>query len=243
MSVSGIPQTGWNSSDGEWFERTGISEGPAEPDSAGLAAGTIPVYFPKGSLLFLEGQSATGVFLLRTGRAKESMSSNSGRTAIVRVLGPGVVLGLPAVLANSYHESTVETLEPCCADFLEKAVFLHMLKNSCRLGVVVASQLSRECREAYASVRRLALSGTTSGRLAQLVLRWAEFPLANLEQNAAKRRFRVILTQAEIGQLLGTTRETTSRTLQEFREKGWIATKGCVWTITNEVAIRDLAAL
>lgn len=118
-----------------------------------------------------------------------------------------------------------------------------MLQNSGRLGVVVASQLSRECREAYASVRRLALSGTTSGRLAQLVLLWAEFPLANLEQNAAKRRFLVNLTHVEIGQLMGTTRETTSRTLKEFREKGWIATKGCVWTITNENALRQMAAL
>jgi CRP-like cAMP-binding protein len=39
------------------------------------------------------------------------------------------------------------------------------------------------------------------------------------------------------------SRETTSRTLREFREKLWIITKGSVWTITNEDAIRHLAAL
>jgi CRP-like cAMP-binding protein len=42
---------------------------------------------------------------------------------------------------------------------------------------------------------------------------------------------------------MGTTRETISRTLREFREKQWITTNGSVWTITNEDAIRRVAAL
>jgi len=194
-------------------------------------------------MLFLEGQFATGIFILRTGRAKECLSSDSGRTAIVRVVGPGAILGISAVLTGAPHGSTVETMEPSRADFLGRAAFLHLLKSSGSLGQVVAIQLSRDCQEALASVRCLALSISASGRLARLVLRWAERPLAHHNQDAGKVRILVSLTHSEIGQLMGTTRETMSRTLQEFREKHWITTKGSVWTITNENALRQITAL
>jgi CRP/FNR family cyclic AMP-dependent transcriptional regulator len=170
-------------------------------------------FFYKGRVVLLEGQRATGVFLMRGGTAKESMVSSSGRIAIIRVVGPGVILGLSAALGGTPHESTVEALEPCHADFLEKTMFLHLLKTSSRLGKTVAGQLNRDCKDAYASVRRLGLSGSVSGKLARLILHWAESPMANDDKNAAKIRIRVILTREEIGQAMGTTRETTSRML------------------------------
>jgi CRP/FNR family transcriptional regulator len=230
-----------NSSNGEWIEGDGAR--PAKRNSIELEAGSLPVFFPKGGMFFLEGQSATGIFLLRFGRAKESMVSSSGRIAIVRVINPGVILGLSAVLTGAPHESTVEALEPSRADFLTKPLFLHLLKTSSWLGKVVASQLSRDCKEAYASVRCLGLSSSASERLARLVLHWAEHPLANQDKNAAKVRIRVVLTHEEIGQSMGTTRETMSRVLGEFQEKRWITVKGSVWTISNEGAMRHEAAL
>jgi len=51
----------------------------------------------------------------------------------------------------------------------------------------------------------------------------------------------VTLTQEEIGQSVGTTRETTARILAEFRQKKWIMTEGSVWTLTNTKALRELA--
>ncbi|MGB9123016.1 MAG: Crp/Fnr family transcriptional regulator [Candidatus Angelobacter sp.] len=215
----------------------------AKQDIMETEAGYLPVSFPKGGLLFLEGQSATGIFLLRLGTAKESMVSSTGRVAILRVVGPGVILGVAAVLTGTPHESTVETLEPCHADFLAKTLFLDLLKTSSHLGKTVASQLNRDCKDAYASVRCLGLSESVSGRLARLILHWAEYPMADEDKKAAKIRIRVILTREEIGQSMGTTRETVSRMLGEFQEKRWINMKGSVWTITNQDAIRHEAAL
>ena len=194
-------------------------------------------------MFFLEGQSAEGVFFLRRGTAKESMVSSTGRTAIIRVVGPGAILGVAAILTGTLHDSTVETLEPCHADFLAKTQFLDLLKTSSHLGKTVASQLNRDCKDAYASVRCLGLSGSVSGRLARLILRWAEYPIANDDKNAATIRIRVILTREEIGQSIGSTRETASRVLGEFQEKQWITMNGDVWTISNEGAMRHEAAL
>jgi CRP-like cAMP-binding protein len=242
MAVNGALQFPRNSSNGKWLEGGGADE-LAKRDGIELEAVSLPVFFPKGGMFFLEGQSAEGVFFLRRGTAKESMVSSTGRTAIIRVVGPGAILGVAAILTGTLHDSTVETLEPCHADFLAKTQFLDLLKTSSHLGKTVASQLNRDCKDAYASVRCLGLSGSVSGRLARLILHWAEYPMANEDKNAATIRIRVILTREEIGQSMGTTRETTSRILAEFQEKRWITMKGSVWTISNEGAMRHEAAL
>jgi CRP/FNR family transcriptional regulator, cyclic AMP receptor protein len=242
MPANGARQLRRTPPDGEWL----VGEAPkglAKPDSMAPEARYLPVFFPKGGMFFLEGQSATGVFFLRGGTAKESMVSSTGRIAIIRVVGPGVILGVAAVLTGTPHESTVETLEPCHADFLTKPLFLDLLKTSSHLGKTVAGQLNRDCKAAYAAVRCLGLSGSVSGRLARLILHWAEYPMPNEDKNGAKIRIRVILTREEIGQSMGTTRETASRILGEFQEKRWITMKGSVWTISNEGAMRHEAAL
>jgi CRP/FNR family transcriptional regulator len=220
-----------------------ISAGLAKRRTVKLAAGILPVFYPKGGIFFLEGQSATGVFLLRTGLAKESMVSNKGKTVIVRVVGPGTILGLSAVLTGVSHESTIETLEPVQADFFEKAPFLHLLKTSSQLSQMVSSQLIRNCKEAYASLRCLGVPGSVSERLARLLLHWAECPLPNQKQDTLGIRIRVTLTHEEIGQSVGSTRETVSRLLGELRKERWITTNGTTWTITNKDAIRRLAAV
>lgn len=217
--------------------------GLAIRDSTELAAVVLPVFYPKGGVFFMEGQSATGVFLLRSGRTKESMVSNKGKTAIVRVAGPGVILGLSAVLTHMPHESTAETLEPTQADFLRKAPFLQLLKTSAHLSQIVATQLSGNCKEAYAAIRCLGLSGSVAERLARLLLQWAERPIPNQNGDAATLRFRVTLTHEEVSQFVGSTRETISRILGGFRDKNWISMNGSIWTITNESAIRRLAAV
>jgi CRP/FNR family transcriptional regulator, cyclic AMP receptor protein len=242
MRFSRALQLRGNSFDADCFASE-ISTGLSRRDSVELTRGILPVFYPKGGMFFLEGQSATGVFLLRTGRAKESMVSNKGKTAIVRVVGPGEILGLSAVLTGAAHESTVETLEPTHCDFVRKRLFLHVLKTSGQLGQMVASQLTRNCTEAYAAIRCLGVSGSVPERLARLLLHWAECPLANENRDAVAVRIRVTLTREEIGQFVGTTRETTSRILGEFREKKWISMNGCIWTIADEGAVRRLAAV
>jgi CRP/FNR family transcriptional regulator, cyclic AMP receptor protein len=242
MRANGALQLRRTPPDGEWL--TGDApKGLAERDNMELEARSLPVFFNKGAVILLEGQFATGAFLLRGGTAKESMVSSTGRVAILRVVGSGVILGLAGVLTGTPHESTIEALEPCHADFLAKTLFLDLLKTSNHLGKTVAGQINRDCKDAYASVRCLGLSGSMSERLARLILRWAEYPMAAEDKKAAKIRIRVILTREEISQAMGTTRETVSRMLGEFQEKRWINMKGSVWTITNQDAIRHEAAL
>jgi CRP/FNR family transcriptional regulator len=222
---------------------SGLSGVLTKQDSLELAAGILPVFYRNGGLFFMEGQPARGVFLLRTGKVKETVVSNRGKTAIVRVVGPGDILGLSAVLVSGVYESSAETLEPAHADFMRKAPFLRGLSTSPQLAKMVATQLSRNCKEAYDSIRCFGLSASVSEKVARLLLHWAECPLANDNSDTVGIRIRVTFTHEEMAQFVGSTRETVSRALAEFRRRKWLSVRGSVWTIANEGEIRRMAAI
>lgn len=68
--------------------------------------------YPEGAALFVEGESPRGVLVLCKGRVKLSMNSSEGKTLILRIIGPGEVLGLHAAVSNTPYQATAETLEP-----------------------------------------------------------------------------------------------------------------------------------
>ena len=231
-----------NSIGGDWLAND-MASALTRKHAAELVAEILPIFSPRGAVLFSEGQMATGVFLLRYGCIKESMASETGKTAIVKVAGPGEILGLSAVLTGTPHGCTVETLESTCAHYVRKGVFLQLLKTSRELSRMVAGQLIRNCEQAYAGVRRLGVSSSVRERLARLLLQWVESPLANRKPGLVDPQVRVTMTHEEIGQCVGCSRETLTRVLGELRKKKWIATTGTVWTLTNEAEIRKLAAV
>jgi CRP/FNR family transcriptional regulator len=196
--------------------------------------------YPKGALLCLEGQPPRGAFVLCTGRAKLSTTSAEGKSIILRVADPGEVLGLTAVMANTPYEATVETLEPTQANFISQADFLRFLEKYPDVGMKVARQLTHNCQCAYEEIRSLGLSTSAPEKIAKLLLKWAEHPLTAPKKKAGEVAVRVTLTQEEIAQFVGTSRETVSRTLGDFKKKGWLRITGATWHIVNRAALEKM---
>src|ERR1700675_591452 len=73
--------------------------------------------FPKGAVLFVEGQSPRGVFMLCTGRVKLTTSSSEGKVLITRIAEGGELLGLGATVSGKPYMVTAETLNPCQINF------------------------------------------------------------------------------------------------------------------------------
>ena len=196
--------------------------------------------YPKGSLLCLEGQPPRGIFVLCTGRAKLSTTSSEGKSMILRIAEPGEVLGLTAVVSATPYEATVETLEPSQANFISQAEFLRFIQEHPDVGLRVARQLTHNCKCAYDEIRSLGLSNSVPEKLAKLILRWAEHPLELSSKKPNETALRVTLTQEEIAQFIGTSRETVSRVRTGFRKKGYLKVKGATWTIINRRALENL---
>jgi CRP/FNR family transcriptional regulator len=197
--------------------------------------------YPKGAMLCLEGQAARGIYLLCAGRAKLSTTSSEGKSIILRIAEPGEILGLTAAVSNTPYEATVETLEPSQANFISQADFMRFLQDYPDVSMKVTQQLTHNCKCAYSEIRSLGLSNSVPEKIAKLVLKWAEHPL----DSPARRKpheivFRVTLTQEEVAQLAGTSRETVSRVLSEFKKQGWLGIKGATWSILDKRALERL---
>jgi CRP/FNR family transcriptional regulator len=196
--------------------------------------------YPKGALLCLEGQPARGVFILCTGRAKLTTTSAEGKSIILRIAEPGEVLGLTAVVSNSPYEASIETLEPSQANFISQRDFVQFMQEYPDVGVKTVKQLTHNCKCAYGEIRSIGLSNSVPEKIARLVLAWADHPLNIPRKSPHEIPLRVTLTQEEIAQLVGTSRETVSRILSDFRRKGWLRVKGATWTILDKPALKNL---
>jgi CRP/FNR family transcriptional regulator len=196
--------------------------------------------YPKGAMLCLEGQPPRGVYVLCTGKAKLSTTSSEGKSMILRIAEPGEVLGLTAAVSGTPYEATVETLESSQTNFIAQSDFIKFLQEFPDVGLRVAKQLTHNCKCAYEEVRSLGLSNSVPEKLAKLILRWAERPVELAMKKPNATALRVTLTQEEIAQFVGTSRETVSRVLSSFRKKGWLRVKGATWTILNRGALEGL---
>ncbi|HWS18377.1 MAG TPA: Crp/Fnr family transcriptional regulator [Candidatus Elarobacter sp.] len=192
----------------------------------------------RGEALFVEGETPRYVFLICSGRIKLSVSSREGRTAILRIAGPGEILGISAAMSGSEHETTAEAVELCRVKAIRVSDFLQLLQKFPEASAEATSCLLREYRVVLNNVCRLALPNTVAGRLASLLLEWLESPRAAA---ADDRRFIVGLTQEEIASMTNTSRETVSRVLHQFQQDKLIRIKGASVTILQPHALELLA--
>ena len=197
----------------------------------------IPVALPGRAVLFNEHQRATGVFVVCEGQLKLSAMSREGRVMILRLAGPGDVLGLSAVLNNMPYEVTAETLEPTALKSIHRAEFMEFLQTHAEVGEKTSHVLAKEYREVFLDARRLALSGSASGRLAQLLLEWANTAACGKPE----LRFTMALTHEELANMAGTSRETVTRLLNQFERDHLITRRGSMMTILNPGSLGQFA--
>ena len=192
--------------------------------------------YPSGAVLFVEGQAPRGVYVICSGRVKLTTTSRDRKTLILRIAEPGEVLGLHATVSGRPYELTGETLQPCQLDFLRRDDFLRFLQNHADACLNAAQHLSQNCRSAYGMIRSLGLSHSVSEKLARLLLEWA----TDGDQTKEGIRIKVSLTHEEIAQLIGTSRETVTRVLSEFREKKFAQLRGSTLLILNKPGLERM---
>jgi len=192
--------------------------------------------YPKGAMLFIEGQLARGVFVLCSGKVKLSTTSREGKTIITKISEPGDVLGLNAVISNRPYEVTAEMMEPGQANFIPKDSLTLMLKDFPEASMRVAQQLSRNYYTAYEEIRTLGLAASPSEKFAKLLLSWS----TKTTQNDGSSQVKLTLTHEEIAEIIGTTRETVSRLFSEFKKKQLMQSRGATLVIRNRVALEKI---
>jgi CRP/FNR family transcriptional regulator, cyclic AMP receptor protein len=196
--------------------------------------------YPKGALLFVEGQVPRGIYVLCAGRAKLTASSSSGKTLIVRVAEPGEVLGLSASISGEPYHLSAETVEPCQADFVRQDDFLAFLRAYPEVCFRVVEMLSRSLHAASAQIRSFGKVNKAAERLSGLLLRWCR---EAGEETPEGIRLKIPFTHQEIAQMIGASRETVSRLLSELRRQKVISIKDSTLFILDSPALAARAGL
>ncbi len=203
-----------------------------------LEANSISMEYPRGAVMFREGDRCNAIFLLCSGRVKVSATSSEGRTMILRLAGSGSVLGMSAALSEEPYETTIETLEPCHVRVLRTSALRTMMRDFPQVAVAMARSLAKEYKAAFEEARRIALPASPAGRLACLFLDW----LAS-EKGARKgETITMNLTHDELASMTATTRETVTRTLSKFKKDGLIKTHGVALTVLQPGVLQQLSA-
>lgn len=195
--------------------------------------------YPKGAVLFVEGQSPRGIYVLCKGRVKLSICSTDGKTLILKVAEPGEVLGLSASVSGKAYELTAETLDPCQVNFVKREDFLRFLKEHGEACLRVAEQLSEKYNSACHEIRSLGLSHSAAEKLAKLLLDWST---KNGEAAKVEPRLKLALTHEEIAQMIGTSRETVTRLFADLKKRQIVQAKGSTLLIRNKAALKQIAS-
>jgi len=202
-----------------------------------FASMTFPSSYPAGMILFSEKDPAPGLYVILEGEVKLSMNSSDGRRLILRIAKKGEILGLASALSGKPCEMTAETLYPAKIAPVLRRDFMNFLSRHTEVYQAVTEELSRDYTMACEQLRTVGLAGSAPEKLARLLLEWSE----NGKTTECGVHFRFPLTHGEIGEFIGASRETVTRTLSVFKSRHLVAFNGSTLTIPNKSALENYA--
>lgn len=162
--------------------------------------------------------------IICSGSVKVTAASADGRLLLLRVAGPGDILGLSALREGTLYRVTSETLGPGPIKSIPRGDFVRFMETHADVSRATALAIAREYNGVLLAARRLALHTSAAGKLASTLLDWAR--MDDLDNSPAHTNlpisFLMQLNHEELGCMAGLSRETVSRTLLRFRREGLV---------------------
>ncbi|MHB8341307.1 MAG: Crp/Fnr family transcriptional regulator [Mycobacteriales bacterium] len=194
---------------------------PAERSA--LAGRLVERAAARGELIFSEGDQGDTVYLILTGKIKIIRTALDGRENLLAVLGPGEVFGELSLFDPGPRTASARALEDTALAALSHANLDAWLRTEPQVGALLLKVLARRLRRTNDAMADLVFTDV-AGRVAKALLALADrFGTAG---NAADEGAGVFvdhgLTQEELAQLVGASRETVNKALADFVARGWI---------------------
>lgn len=169
----------------------------------------------KGTLLFRKGDAGPRLYAVCAGTVRISAPSEEGKDTIFRLIPAGEIFGEIAFLDGGERTADAVTVEDSELMMIERRDFLPLLQRYPELATRLIEILCQRLRRTSEQVEDVVFLGL-SDRLAKALLQ--------LSQNAATptARGRIRITQREISQMIGASRESANKQLREWQRKKWL---------------------
>ncbi len=178
--------------------------------------------YPTGSLIFGQDEHGTALFIIVSGRVKVSILGRSGREIVLCFLNPESFFGEMALLDGRPRSANVMTTEPSTLAILDREAFLRCIQKRPEIAINVLAELSKRLRKADEIISNLALLDVY-GRVARALIDLAEEEGQRTQGGIVISR---MPSQKDLASLVCTSRETVSRVLTEFKQRGLLSTRG-----------------
>lgn len=192
------------------------------------------ILYEAGSTAFHEGERCHSVFIVDSGRVKLVTGSRTGRTLLLRLAGDGQLLAAADAVAGVPYSYSAVAVEPAVMSSIPRETFLRLVASYPELALRLTKSLSEEYGFARQETRFLGFGETSAARLAHLLIDWATDDGTETHQPTPLPPY---VTHTDLAQAIGSTRETVTRILSDFRHRGVIARNG------ESIVIRDVAEL
>jgi CRP-like cAMP-binding protein len=163
--------------------------------------------YPRGSMVLAQGDSGESLYLIAAGQVKVVLIHEDGREVILSVLGEGAFFGEMALLDQEPRSAPVVAMTDSMLLQLRREDFQARLRSGPDVAMALLRELSRRLRRADETIASLMLLDV-NGRIANLLL--------ELAGEEGGERITRRLTHATIGQMVGASRETVSRTMRSL---------------------------
>lgn len=185
--------------------------------------------YEKDSLILVEEESGSALFVIINGKVKVARTSTDGREVILSILGESDFFGEMAILDGLTRSASVIAMENSELFIIQRDDFLNLLKEHPEVSINLLQELTRRLRSADMKIKALSLKDA-EGKVATVILQLAE-DIGKIKQGIVE--IEKLPLQQDLANMAGTSRETISRTLHSFAKKGLVELDGSKLRILN----------
>ena len=191
------------------------------------------ISFRKGENIIKQGAFTTNIVYIKSGLVKEHMSGPNGKDEIMKITKAPAYIGVPSALGGRIHKYSCTALEHTSVCFIDLYIFNELLLTNTYFSRELILNLSQDLLEHF--------TRCVNKTQKQLYGSLAETILYLSEKIYCSDSFSLSLTRAELGALIGTTRETVTRILHEYTENGLISIRGKKFKILEKDMLQRIS--
>jgi CRP/FNR family transcriptional regulator, cyclic AMP receptor protein len=182
--------------------------------------------YPKNAIVLTEGEMGDSLYMIKSGKVKVFISDQDGREMILKILGPGDFFGEMSMIDKQPRSASVTTLETSHFLVLNHAAFEKCVERVPRIANMVMRVLAQRVREADKKIGTLAMMDVY-GRVASTLLELSVYDNGKLMVSEK-------LSQQDLANMVGASREMVNRILKDLADRGFISVESKSITIINQ---------
>jgi len=221
----------------EYLERIPIFSGLSKEELELLSRYEVEKTYQKGESIFLEGDPGKAVYYIKSGKIKLYKTSMEGREVTLNILGSGSIFAEVTMFSDLDYPATAMVLEDVLVGMIRNENLEKIVRENGNIALSLIKELNRRLYYAQMKIKDMALHDV-NGRVAKVLL---DLAYRYGKKNSRGIQIDLKMTKTEIANIVGTSRETVSRSLSQLKTDEVIDMKGKLVFIKSLEDLEELS--